>query len=140
MSKELSEQFWERIKKLIKLNCTTQRELSKKLGYKESYIVSSILHKISPNAELLVKLSEYFDVSIDYLLKGFDYSGSNSNQSPDLVDNIKRQINIQNYRLEVRERNKSEDKINNLKNEINNLKNKLDEIKQLSSLQVNYDK
>lgn len=57
---------YEKIKELTKQNGISVRELEKRLGYSNGYF--SKWKSVSPNSEGLAKVSDYFGVSIDYLL------------------------------------------------------------------------
>lgn len=57
---------YEKIKELTRQNGISVRELEKRLGFSNGYF--SKWKKVSPNSEGLAKVSDYFGVSIDYLL------------------------------------------------------------------------
>lgn len=57
---------YEKIKELTKENGISVRELEKRLGFSNGYF--SKWKTVSPNSEGLAKVSDYFGVSIDYLL------------------------------------------------------------------------
>ncbi|WP_367378136.1 helix-turn-helix domain-containing protein [Enterococcus gilvus] len=57
---------YEKIKELTKQNGISVRELEKRLGFSNGYF--SKWKTVSPNSEGLAKVSDYFGVSIDYLL------------------------------------------------------------------------
>lgn len=57
---------YEKIKELTKQNGISVRELEKRLGYSNGYF--SKWKSVSPNSEGLAKVSDYFGVSVDYLL------------------------------------------------------------------------
>lgn len=57
---------YEKIKELTRENGISVRELEKRLGFSNGYF--SKWKKVSPNSEGLAKVSDYFGVSIDYLL------------------------------------------------------------------------
>ena len=69
---------YEKIKELTKQNGISVRELEKRLGYSNGYF--SKWKSVSPNSEGLAKVSDYFGVSIDYLL------GREKNEAPKHVD------------------------------------------------------
>ena len=72
--------FGERLRKLRVARDLSQRELGEKMG-----VVSSSIGKYEkvpnsfPSVEILIKLSDFFDVSIDYLLKGTETKPSVEN-------------------------------------------------------------
>lgn len=66
-----------RIKKLREENCITQEELAQKLHLSSKGIVSMYEKEDrKPSLEILVKLSEIFDCSIDYILCKTDIRNS----------------------------------------------------------------
>ncbi|OTO54144.1 helix-turn-helix domain-containing protein [Enterococcus faecium] len=69
---------YEKIKELTKQNGISVRELEKRLGYSNGYF--SKWKSVSPNSEGLAKVSDYFGVSIDYLL------GREKKETPKHVD------------------------------------------------------
>lgn len=69
---------YEKIKELTKQNGISVRELEKRLGYSNGYF--SKWKSVSPNSEGLAKVSDYFGVSIDYLL------GREERETPKFVD------------------------------------------------------
>ncbi|XIQ31462.1 helix-turn-helix transcriptional regulator [Enterococcus faecium] len=67
-----------KIKELTKQNGISVRELEKRLGYSNGYF--SKWKSVSPNSEGLAKVSDYFGVSVDYLL------GREERETPKFVD------------------------------------------------------
>ena len=57
---------YEKIKELTRENGISVRELEKRLGFSNGYF--SKWKNVSPNSEGLAKVSDYFGVSVDYLL------------------------------------------------------------------------
>lgn len=62
-----------RIKELRLSRRLTQTELAKATGYSQSMIVRWEKEECEPTASAIVKLSEAFDCSCDYLLGKTDY-------------------------------------------------------------------
>lgn len=60
--------FLERIKHLCNSKKVSQRNMEKEIGISNGS--SSKWNKSMPNAETLSKLSDYFDVSVNYLMTG----------------------------------------------------------------------
>jgi transcriptional regulator with XRE-family HTH domain len=60
--------FDDRLKKLREATHITQREAAKKIGMMPRTYASYENNEREPNSETLLKLSEFFNVSIDYLL------------------------------------------------------------------------
>ena len=66
-------EFGKRLRKLRKNRDITQKELAEYLGVVTSAIGKYELHPDAyPSIEILLKISEYFDESTDYLLKGIE--------------------------------------------------------------------
>lgn len=61
------------LKKLMKERKTNMRRLADATGIGESTISDWIHRDISPSAVSLMTLSDYFNVSIDYLLFGEEF-------------------------------------------------------------------
>ncbi|MCM6841536.1 helix-turn-helix domain-containing protein [Lactococcus lactis] len=62
--------FNEQLKTLRKINGLTQKELAEKLKIKQNSYSDWENGKSEPNIEMLVRIADYFDVSLDYLLGG----------------------------------------------------------------------
>ena len=62
--------FAEQLKTLRKINGLTQKELAEKLKIKQNSYSDWENGKSEPNIEMLVRIADYFDVSLDYLLGG----------------------------------------------------------------------
>ena len=62
--------FAEQLKTLRKKNSLTQKELAEKVGVKQNSYANWENGKREPNIEMLVRIADYFDVSLDYLLGG----------------------------------------------------------------------
>ncbi|MCM1306382.1 MAG: helix-turn-helix domain-containing protein [Bacteroides sp.] len=58
----------ERLKELLKIYNITQYGLAKQIGISPSAICNWLNGKKEPSIESLWKLSDFFDVSIDYLV------------------------------------------------------------------------
>lgn len=63
------------LRKLRKAKGISMKELGLKIGVAESTISQYETGKREPDFETLLKLSEFFDVSTDYLLRGDIYNG-----------------------------------------------------------------
>lgn len=71
-----------RIKKLRKEKALTQKELSEILGLDQTTVSKWELGKAIPDSAMLIRLSDFFDVSTDYLL------GISSLYYPDKIKNL----------------------------------------------------
>lgn len=60
--------FSDRLKELRKSHNVTQVGMSKVLECTERHYQKIEYGKVTPNAPMLIKLADYFDVSIDYLV------------------------------------------------------------------------
>lgn len=81
-------EFGERIKKLRKQKTLTQEQLAKRLWVTKSIISAYESGNKYPSLDMLIKLSQTFNVSTDYLL------GVNKKQSIDISNLSENQINI----------------------------------------------
>lgn len=66
--KKNNQKFAERLKELREEKGVTQSEIAFDLGIKQPTYHQWESEKRSPSGETLVKLADYFDVSLDYLL------------------------------------------------------------------------
>lgn len=82
--------FSERLKELRKRNGLTQIELAKNLNVATGTIGMWETGKRSPDNETLLKLAEYFDVTVDELLRGNENKPANNseliNGDPELTE------------------------------------------------------
>jgi transcriptional regulator with XRE-family HTH domain len=62
--------FGDRIKSLRKKQGLSQSEVGEAIGLSFSVLSTIELNKIDPSSETIVRLSEFFGVSADYLLTG----------------------------------------------------------------------
>lgn len=69
----------DKIKKMRDLNGYTQDDLAKKLGVSKSTIGMYEQNRRSPDLDILLRISETFNVSVDYMLK----DGRNQDSSAD---------------------------------------------------------
>lgn len=60
--------FIERLNNLMRVEGLTQGELSRRIGVSQSAVCNWLNGKKEPSIESLWKLSDYFDVSVDYLI------------------------------------------------------------------------
>lgn len=84
-------EFKENIKKLRKEYGLSQEELSKRLGIARSSVANYENGQNFPNMDILVKLSEIFNCSIDYILGKSDYKNEEDfwkKHSSDIVKDI----------------------------------------------------
>ena len=65
--------FQERLIEQRKLNKLTQRQVAEFLGIAQPSYIRYENGSSQPTLETLVKLADYFDVSVDYLLGRTDY-------------------------------------------------------------------
>ena len=69
---ELNQTFANNLVELRKMNKMTQLELADKLGYSDKNVSKWENGLAIPSADILVELSEYFGVTVDYLLTKHD--------------------------------------------------------------------
>lgn len=61
--------FGSRLQGLMKHNNVTQQELANKLNVRRGSVSNWVTDRRCPDSETLVKIANYFDVTVDYLLK-----------------------------------------------------------------------
>jgi transcriptional regulator with XRE-family HTH domain len=76
----------ERIKILRKEKNWNQTELGEKIGLGDKAVSSIEKGRNAPSAELIIKLSEIFEVSTDYLLKGVEPERRISESEQEILD------------------------------------------------------
>jgi len=64
--------FGDRLQFLIKSNCITQKDLADTLNVKRGSVSNWVTNRRFPDAETLIKIADYFHVTIDFLLRGDD--------------------------------------------------------------------
>ena len=62
--------FGNKLKELMQETKTTQRELAKSLGVERGSISNWVTGKRTPDAYMMTQIAEYFNVTVDFLLKG----------------------------------------------------------------------
>ena len=63
--------FGETLKNLREIKGITQKDLGKILGVSRATIAGYETKSRQPDFERLVKIAEYFEVSVDYLMRGY---------------------------------------------------------------------
>ena len=81
--------FKEQISKLRKRNNMNQTELAEKMNVRQYVVSSWETGRSEPSIEQLIKLSDIFDVSIDYLLDKPFIIVNNENDFNKVIENIK---------------------------------------------------
>ena len=77
---------FEQIKKLSDERKISLKDLANKLGFGENYFYNMKNAKSSPSSEVLLKVADYFHVSVDYLLGREEQTAPRF--SPELLDAI----------------------------------------------------
>ena len=93
--------FWDQFIKLCNDNHTRPNPVAKELGY-SSGVVTKWKNGSLPQTEALIKISQYFNVSIDYLIHGENFSFEISTQNnPEriIITDKNERLLIQNYRV-----------------------------------------
>lgn len=67
-NEDMEIKFIERLNRLMRIEDLSQGELSRRIGVSQSAVCNWLNGKKEPGIESLWKLSEYFDVSVDYLI------------------------------------------------------------------------
>ncbi|MDW7614283.1 helix-turn-helix transcriptional regulator [Peribacillus simplex] len=76
----------DRLKKLRSVRGLSQEELSKQLGLTRGTYAHYEINKRQPDYETLKKISDFFDVSIDYLITGNEFSNSSDEMWKEFLD------------------------------------------------------
>jgi len=77
--------FSENLKKLRKANNLTQREFAKKINVAVSTVSMWELGQREPGYDMLIKLSDFFDVEVSYLIGlSDDPTPANKKETPEL--------------------------------------------------------
>lgn len=79
---DIKNQFGKRLKSQRALFNISQEKLAETIGCSTQYIYQIESGKCKPSIDTLLSLSDYFGISIDYLLKG------NDNNSNDILDSV----------------------------------------------------
>lgn len=61
--------FGDKLRQLMENNNVKQKELAIKLNVKRGSVSNWITNRRCPDAETIVKIADYFNVTVDYLLK-----------------------------------------------------------------------
>lgn len=77
--------FWSRVYAAAKYRNLTINELAAVIGKTRSCISSARTRKARPSFETVIKLSEFLDVSTDYLMKGDSVSRMRAIQIPSRI-------------------------------------------------------
>ncbi len=80
--------FWQRLYELCKENNTSPTQMVNKLGIAQG-MVTKWKNGTEPNAKALLKISEYFNVSTDYLLGKTDKKNKTAPEGQPLTDEEK---------------------------------------------------
>lgn len=75
--------FGEKLRQLMENNNVKQQELADKLNVKRGSVSNWTTNRRCPDAETIVKIADYFNVTVDYLLKD---TGIKSNELEELKD------------------------------------------------------
>lgn len=85
---EVSMKFSEVIRMLRKKDSLKQTDLATKLGIDRSSISNYENGNRTPSPEFLISLSEHFNVSIDFLLKGTSYHTKSSKPNDAILNEL----------------------------------------------------
>ena len=69
-----------------------QSDLAEKTGIDQRTISNYETGKTAPDAYALIKLADFFDVSIDYLICRVKYDYSTNDKKNRIIDNIQKQL------------------------------------------------
>ncbi|MEK4300885.1 helix-turn-helix transcriptional regulator [Oceanobacillus sp. FSL W8-0428] len=76
----------ERLKKLRKQHSLSQKELSKKLEISRGAYAHYEVNKRQPDYETLKKIANYFNVSLDFLIRGNEFTNSSDEMYNKFLD------------------------------------------------------
>ena len=93
MTNENAEEFWSRIKNLIKQNNTTQDWLAQKCDVSINVLKSWIFNKRLPDAAQASKIAQALGTSVEYLVTGSDNSPY-MEENAQLKDRIQKAVEI----------------------------------------------
>ena len=79
-----------RIKNLRKNKSLSQTELAQLMGLTSSAMSAIETGKNKPTADILIKLSDFFNISTDYLLKGMDTKQTISKNEQEILDVLRK--------------------------------------------------
>jgi transcriptional regulator with XRE-family HTH domain len=90
-----------RIKELRKKSGLNQTELGEKLGLKTSTVSAMEVDRSSLTDETIIKLSEIFGVSTDYLLKGIETERTISENEQEILETLRGDKDMTNVVMEI---------------------------------------
>jgi transcriptional regulator with XRE-family HTH domain len=90
-----------RIKNLRKNKNLSQTELAKLMGLTSSAMSAIEIGKNNPTAEILIKLSDFFNVSTDYILKGIETERTISESEQEILEVLRADKTMRNAIMEV---------------------------------------
>jgi transcriptional regulator with XRE-family HTH domain len=79
-----------RIRELRTVHGLTQEQLSEMIGYNRSHISRVECGASSCSLDLLIKLAEFFDVSLDYLILGRRCESTVADDLNDIIEKLKK--------------------------------------------------
>ena len=90
-----------RIKNLRKNKSLSQTELAELMGLTSSAMSAIETGKNKPTADILIKLSNLFNISTDYLLKGIDTERTISKNEQEILDVLREDKAMTNAMMEI---------------------------------------
>lgn len=96
MTKEIkwNQSIGERLLRLRNQNYLTQEELAERLNVSRQSISKWELNKTLPDVEKLIQLSEVYQVSIDYLIRGKEAEEEEKKRGEDGIDTVHENISV----------------------------------------------
>lgn len=93
--------FADRFKQIRKENDITQAKLADALNVSQNAVFNWETGKREPSLNMLKKISEYFDVSLDYLLRGSVYEQADdiSEDKPSSYPGLEKKVSELGYRI-----------------------------------------
>ncbi|MBR0581271.1 MULTISPECIES: helix-turn-helix domain-containing protein [Bacillus] len=76
----------DRLRSLREKHNLTQEQIAKKIGISRGTYAHYEINKRRPDYETLIKITDIFNVSLDYLLTGKEFDSSNEDMWKELLD------------------------------------------------------
>ncbi|MFI8626366.1 helix-turn-helix domain-containing protein [Bacillus altitudinis] len=76
----------DRLRSLREKHNLTQEQIAKKIGISRGTYAHYEINKLRPDYETLIKITDIFNVSLDFLLTGKEFDNSNEDMWKELLD------------------------------------------------------
>lgn len=99
--------FGEKLRQLMENNNVKQQELADKLNVKRGSVSNWTTNRRCPDAETIVKIADYFNVTVDYLLKDTEIESKEFEKIKELKEDYSEIENLYESYKELDEKNKN---------------------------------